>query len=231
MLLSLDCGPRDQHQSLTLANDVSRCLVASTSKIFMLVPMRLSEKFPVPGDIALLYDFVNSIDLRRYVERGVAHEPADELATPAQLQRWLEARDLVKGGAKVSRAEHREALALRDALRIFLSATPAERTRAAAPFEALAARFPLGVAASRDGGLDLRPIARHATSGLGDVLVELVRLSDSGRLARVKICDSDECRWIFYDRSKPSNRRWCSSDRCGNREKTRTYRDRQRLGV
>jgi predicted RNA-binding Zn ribbon-like protein len=193
--------------------------------------MRLSEKFPIPGDVALLYDFVNSIDLRQYLERGIAHEPGDELATPVQLQKWLQARGLLKRGAKVSRAEHCEALELRDALRIFLSATPADRASAAGPLEALAARFPLGVTASPDRGLDLRPIARRATSGLGDVLVELVRLSNSGRLARVKTCDSDECRWIFYDRSKPSNRRWCSSDRCGNREKTRTYRDRQRLGV
>jgi predicted RNA-binding Zn ribbon-like protein len=193
--------------------------------------MRLSEKFPVPGDVALLYEFVNSIDLRQYVERGVAHEPGDELATPAQLQKWLQARGLLKRGAKVSQAEHREALELRDALRIFLSATTVERAAAAGPLEALAARFPLAVTASRDRALDLRPIAWRPTSGLGNVLVELARLSDSGRLERVKICDSEECRWIFYDRSKPSNRRWCSSDRCGNREKTRTYRDRQRLGV
>jgi predicted RNA-binding Zn ribbon-like protein len=65
----------------------------------------------------------------------------------------------------------------------------------------------------------------------GSVLAALVRLSDSGRLERVKICDSDECRWVFYDRSKPGNRRWCSSDRCGNREKTRTYRNRHRSGA
>jgi predicted RNA-binding Zn ribbon-like protein len=62
------------------------------------------------------------------------------------------------------------------------------------------------------------------------VLAELVRLSDGGRLERVKICDSDECRWVFYDRSKPGNRRWCSSERCGNREKTRNYRRRHGSG-
>ncbi len=193
--------------------------------------MKLSEKFQVPGDVALLYDFVNSVDLRRYVEQGVAHDPGDELATPTQLQNWLQARSLLKRGVRVSQAEHREALALRDALRIFLAAAPAERTSAAGPLEASAARFPLEVTASRDRGLDLRPVAGRATGGLGGVLAELVRLSDSGRLERVKICDSDECRWVFYDRSKPGNRRWCSSDRCGNREKTRTYRERHRSGA
>jgi predicted RNA-binding Zn ribbon-like protein len=192
--------------------------------------MKLSEKFPIPRDVALLYDFVNSIDLRQYVERGVTHEPGDELATPALLQKWLQAHGLLGRGVKVSPAAHREALELRDALRMFLSATPAERASTAGPLETLATRFPLGITASQDRVLDLRPIAVRATSGLGNVLVEVVRLLDGGRLGRVKTCDSDECRWIFYDRSKPGNRRWCSSDRCGNREKTRTYRDRHRLG-
>jgi len=195
----------------------------------MLVSMRLSDKFPVPDDVALLYDFVNSIDLRRYVEHGATHEPGDELATPAQLQKWLQARGLLKRSLEVSRTEHREALELRDALRRLLAATPAERVAAAGPLEALAARFPLGVTVSRDQTLDLRAIGSRATSGLGNVLVELIRLTDGGRLDRVKTCDSEECRWIFYDRSKPGNRRWCSSDRCGNRDKTRNYRDRQQL--
>ena len=193
--------------------------------------MRLSEKFQIPGDVALLYDFVNSVDLRRYVEQGVAHDPGDELATPAQLHDWLQKRGLLPRRVRVSRDEHREALALRDALRIFLAASPVERPSAAGPLEASAARFPLEVTASRDRVLDLRPVAGRATGGLGGVLAELVRLSDGGRLERVKICDSDECRWVFYDRSKPGNRRWCSSDRCGNREKTRTYRKRQRSGA
>jgi predicted RNA-binding Zn ribbon-like protein len=193
--------------------------------------MKLSEKFQVPGDVALLYDFVNSVDLRRYVEQGVAHDPGDELATPAQLQSWLQARGLLKRGLRVSRAEHREALALRDALRIFLAAAPAGRASATGALEASATRFPLEVTVSRDRVLDLRPVAGRATGGLGGVLAELVRLADSGRLERVKICDSDECRWVFYDRSKPGNRRWCSSDRCGNREKTRTYRNRHRSGA
>jgi predicted RNA-binding Zn ribbon-like protein len=195
----------------------------------MLVSMKLSDKFPVPDDVALLYDFVNSIDLRRYVEHGAPHEPSDELATPAQLQKWLQVRGLLKRGLEVSRTEHREAVEFRDALRSLLAATPAERVTAAGPLEALAARFPLGVTISRDRTFDLHAIGTRATSGLGNVLVELIRLTDSGRLDRVKTCDSDECRWVFYDRSKPGNRRWCSSDRCGNRDKTRNYRDRQQL--
>ncbi len=192
----------------------------------MLVSMRWSEKFGVQGDIALLYDFANSLDLRRYVEHGAARDPGDELATPAQLKDWLRARGLLKKGAEVSPVEHREALQLRDALRTFLAAAPAARTSTVGRIAVAAARFPLEVASSVDRALDLRPVAGRATSGLGLVLAQLLRLSDGGRLERVKTCDSDECRWVFYDRSKPSNRRWCSSALCGNREKTRTYRKR-----
>ena len=193
----------------------------------MLVSMRLSEKFSIPSDLALLYDFVNSLDVRRYMEQGTAHDPSDELATPARLRDWLQARRLLEGGVNVSEAEHREALRLRDALRNLIAAPPQARSAAAEDLVSLAHNFPLEIAVAADGVLGLRPVATRATSGLGQVLVELVRLSDDGRLERVKTCDSDECRWVFYDRSKPSNRRWCSSERCGNREKIRTYRKRR----
>ena len=188
--------------------------------------MRLSEKFAIPTDLALLYDFVNSLDVRRYVEQGTAHDPSDELATPALLRDWLQTRGLLEGGVDVSEAEHREALRLREALRNFIAAPPRTRSAAARPLVAAAGGFPLKIALSADRVLGLRPVAARATSALGQVLVELVRLSDDGRLERLKTCDSDKCRWVFYDRSKPSNRRWCSSERCGNREKTRTYRKR-----
>jgi hypothetical protein len=71
----------------------------------MLVFKRLSEKLAIPSDLALLYDFVNSLDLRRldprrYVEQGTAHDPSDGLATPAQL-REKPSRLWGLGGAKV----------------------------------------------------------------------------------------------------------------------------------
>jgi predicted RNA-binding Zn ribbon-like protein len=67
-------------------------------------------------------------------------------------------------------------------------------------------------------------------SGLGRVLVDLHHAAEIGNLDRLKMCASDECQWVFYDRSKPATRRWCSSTICGNREKTRAYRTRRRVG-
>ena len=96
----------------------------------------------------------------------------------------------------------------------------------AASLNQAGAAFPLVVQVSGSGRIGLEPAP--GASGLGRVLAELHRLEELGALDRLKMCASDECHWVFYDRSKPGSRRWCSSTLCGNREKTRTYRSRKR---
>ena len=193
--------------------------------------MRPSEKFPVPGDIALLYDFVNSLDLRRYVEQGAAHVAADELETTAQLKAWLGARALLDKGTRPGEEDHRRVLALREALRSFIQLAPADRevdAAVAARLSAAAVNFPLIVNVLKGGGVALQPSRLSLAGGLGTVLAELQQLAATERLDRLKMCASEECHWIFFDRSKPANRRWCNSALCGNREKTRAYRERHR---
>jgi predicted RNA-binding Zn ribbon-like protein len=188
--------------------------------------MRLSAKFDVPAELALLYDFVNSVDLRTYIEAGVAHEQKDELRTASQLESWMRAHGL---SGSASGSTHQQALRLRESLRAFLAVPPEERATAnseASALNAASAAFPL-VANATAGTVELRPAKG---SELGRVLGELQTLSATGQLDRLKMCQSPECGWIFFDRSKPANRRWCSSDKCGNREKTRSYRLRQRAG-
>jgi predicted RNA-binding Zn ribbon-like protein len=60
------------------------------------------------------------------------------------------------------------------------------------------------------------------------VVAELYDGATQGTLDRLKMCAAEECRRVFYDRSKPATRRWCMSTLCGNRIKTRTYRARHR---
>jgi len=192
--------------------------------------MRLSRKFPVPGDLALLYEFVNSRDLRRFVQDGVRHRASDELATATQLEAWLQRRGLLKRGAKIDRHGHRQAIELRESLRAFLQLAPSERRRSAPSavrLSANAANFPLVVQVSTDGTVRLQPQPARPHGTLGNILAELQHAADTGKLDRLKTCASEECRWVFYDRSKPGSRRWCSSALCGNRQKVRAYRRRQ----
>jgi predicted RNA-binding Zn ribbon-like protein len=80
----------------------------------------------------------------------------------------------------------------------------------------------------RGDGARLKAKRDDALAGLSQLVTELYNGSRNGTLDRLKMCASDECRRVFFDRSKPATRRWCMSTLCGNRIKTRNYRERQR---
>ncbi|OZM72679.1 hypothetical protein CFN78_13700 [Amycolatopsis antarctica] len=47
------------------------------------------------------------------------------------------------------------------------------------------------------------------------------------RADRLRECRANDCRLLFLDTSRPGARRWCSMQRCGNRNKVKAYRARQ----
>ncbi|HEY2876362.1 MAG TPA: CGNR zinc finger domain-containing protein [Reyranella sp.] len=191
--------------------------------------MKSSEKYDVPSELALLYDFVNSLDRRRYVESGAAHSGGDEIETPRLLEAWMRERGLLRRGEHVDAGDHRAALELRTTLRDFLQDPPSRRPQAkeaARRLTAASRKFPLMLAVSDTGAVELAPVP--GSNALGRVLGQMIGLAEAGQLPRLKTCASEECHWIFFDRSKPANRHWCSSSICGNRQKTRAYRERQR---
>ena len=120
------------------------------------------------------------------------------------------------------------ALELRQSIRDLLALNPGSRRGATETMQRLSAAaqpYPLVLVGGEEGVLRLEPAP--GVSGLARVLVELHALEDADSLDRLKMCASEECHWVFYDRSKPGNRRWCSSALCGNRDKTRNYRARK----
>lgn len=191
-----------------------------------------SRKFKVPDELANLYDFANTLDLRRFTHHGVQHPQSDELGNAARLAAWMSERKLGSGG-KVTPAMFDTALQLRSSMRDYLQCDPDERRRNKTIGRALnrtTQHFPLTAqlheSAGHDGGIMLLPARDDALAGLSAVVAELYNGSANGTLDRLKMCASDECHRVFYDRSKPGTRRWCISALCGNREKTRTYRER-----
>jgi predicted RNA-binding Zn ribbon-like protein len=189
-----------------------------------------SRRFHVPDALANTYDFANSLDLRRFMHHGVQHARADELEDPASLGAWLARHKLGEAGKAPSHAAFEAALALRGAIRDYLERDVEARRRDASVSDALERameRFPLRVTTAGKQGLKLVPAGTtDAIAGLSVVVAELYDGAANGTLDRLKMCASDECKRIFYDRSKPGTRRWCQSTLCGNRQKTRTYRER-----
>lgn len=190
-----------------------------------------SRKFKVPDELANVYDFANTLDVRHFTHHGVEHPQGDELAGPKQLVDWMQERGLDAGGGRVTAVMFETALRLREALRAYLQCEPAERRRNRDVLGALddaLAPFPLRVEARVGRGAILSAAREDALAGLSAIAIELHDATLVGTLDRLKMCASEECRRVFFDRSKPSTRRWCMSNLCGNRMKTRAYRERQR---
>jgi predicted RNA-binding Zn ribbon-like protein len=196
--------------------------------------MREARKFKVPDALANLYEFANTLDLRRFTHHGVQHPQGDELRNPDDLAAWMRARGLAAEGTRITPAMLGTAHQLRSGLRAYLARDPDERRRNKDALRSLnkATRlFPLLAEIRDDDGMVLAPAREDALAGLSHIVAELYDASASGALNRLKLCASDECQRAFFDRSKPGSRRWCVSTLCGNRMKTRAYRERhQGLG-
>lgn len=74
----------------------------------------------------------------------------------------------------------------------------------------------------------LVPANPGADAALGRLLADLVTAEATGALARLKMCAADDGRFVYYDHSPQPYLPWCSTQICGNRIKTRQYRQRHR---
>jgi predicted RNA-binding Zn ribbon-like protein len=190
-----------------------------------------SKQFQVPDELAHLYDFANSLDVRHFTHHGVQHVQSDELSGPRELAVWMSRQGLLVDGAKITAAMFDSALQLRASIRAYLECAPAQRrtdNEAVRSLTKTMKLFPLVAEARGDRSMTLGASRRDALAGLSLVVAEMYEGSIKGTLDRLKMCAAEECRRVFFDRSKPATRRWCMSTLCGNRTKTRTYRERHR---
>jgi predicted RNA-binding Zn ribbon-like protein len=176
---------------------------------------------PAPGELELVRSFMSLHD----------HTPGgSDAIAPSEptVADWFRCHELI-GRRLPSPDELAWAMAVREALRAQVFETMG------APPDRAAARV-LSHAASEVG---LRPVfddPEHPLRGdapgirgaLGRLLAAafLARLDDSWQ--RLRECGDEHCMTVFYDRSKNRSSRWCSMSSCGNRNKVRTFRERQR---
>ncbi|MEE2052832.1 CGNR zinc finger domain-containing protein [Nocardiopsis tropica] len=66
-----------------------------------------------------------------------------------------------------------------------------------------------------------------ATAVLSTIARDAVDLFTGDHADRIRECGSPDCRLVFVDTSRPGRRRWCSMERCGNRQKVRALRARR----
>jgi predicted RNA-binding Zn ribbon-like protein len=189
-------------------------------------------------DLEIAFDFLNTHEL----DSGAL---VDRFATPADAFDWLSEHHVVH--EELLDPERRRAAAdpeagqralgrmrrVRDALRE-VSQAIVERRQASPQAlsevnRALRAREMLQLEPAEDG---VHVGHRHVGDPIDDALARLaepiVREISSGRPERLRVCDSDTCRWVFYDSSPTGRRRWCNMATCGNQAKARRHRARQK---
>jgi predicted RNA-binding Zn ribbon-like protein len=167
---------------------------------------RNDERLAAPGDLELVRDFVNTLDILPGTER---------FGDPVSLALWLADHRLVPSSPTLTNEDLARSRRLREALRAFLLAN---------------AGLPLdpGAAAAFDdaaGPVRLRPAQEEGLSHAIGRLVSIVfAAQQDGTWSRLKVCA--ECHWALYDRTKNYSAAWCGS-KCGARVRSRRYRQRR----
>ncbi len=177
---------------------------------------------PAPGDLEVLQRFLNLHE----------HVPGDDLERPPStevLRSFLVERGLLAEEERFTDADRETALGLVVALRALIRAKLGEP----ASDEEVAVID----AAAEAAGLHPhfayeRPMlvpARGAVAGALGQLVAIAFLAQfDGTWDHLKECAGEDCRAVFFDRSKNHSGKWCSMESCGNRAKVRAWRERQK---
>ena len=184
--------------------------------------MAIAKDFVLVGRLCL--DFVHTGDMGY----GSAFE---RLSGPSELRRWLSLCPLRLTMVKTTTGDLEQTKRLRGAVWRVANAILDHAAPAAADvrlINGMACRP--GLARELDShaksmrwhrptvDLVLTTIAQDAVGLFGDKV----------QRARLRRCENPGCRSVFYDDSRPGTRRWCASNRCGDRMRARLYRQRRR---
>lgn len=184
--------------------------------------MANSTPAPVFGLGRLCVDFVFSGGAGERARWETWHEPADVAAwfarstlAPVQVsfdaRTFAAARQLREALWLIVRSLARREPVLADAIGIV---NEQARSAPMVPF----------FDATTDRAVWRSPTARQCLSSVARDAVWL--LGDERQRARVRECANPDCAIVFFDDSRPGARRWCRPERCGDRIRARTYRQR-----
>lgn len=179
-------------------------------------------KAETDAEIDLVVSFVNTHDLE---------EETDSIAEPEQLAAWAEAAS-GEPMPTLAQEDVTRIQALREAVRALLRANHGDEAseRELQPLREAAERARYRATFSAAGQVTLEPACADIGGFEARLLLAIECIQSQGLWPRLKACTDGECQWAFYDSTRNRSRTWCSMEVCGNREKTRRYRERQGAG-
>lgn len=186
----------------------------------------------VAGNVVL--DLVNTVTARNT-------SPIDWLDSYARVLEWARLSrafddDVLRDLARIqstdpprSRAALRRLRDLREALLEAFTARIQQRDAAPAALSRIERDWKAAVAhaALKRHADRVVPRLSVANSGLDyirhDLALKGVELLDTAPVERTRVCPGDHCGWLFVDRSRGGQRRWCDMATCGNVAKTKKH--------
>jgi predicted RNA-binding Zn ribbon-like protein len=172
-----------------------------------------------PTHVDLIRSFANTLDIEY---------DTDSLTTRSELTRWLHDQRLLARRTPSSDEDLRLARQLRNGIREAMTAHHGDDPVESADLSAATRQLPLQMDCCGDGP-HLEPVDGGVRGALARVLVAVNQAVIGGDWSRMKVCPDDICQWAFYDATKNRSKRWCGTG-CGNKSKTRSYRQRQKTG-
>jgi len=187
----------------------------------------------------LCLDFANTLDKR------LSGHPEDKLCGYGEFVAFgrqtgvlslAEARELHKVGRKdtgeASRV-FRRAVELRELVFRIMSAVASGGLVSAEDAkelnDALREHSAATLVAPMRGQAAWRWIEKSVGAGrlLGRIVRSAVDVLSTEDILRVRRCAAETCCWLFLDRSRSHNRRWCEMKTCGSRQKAKAYYQRK----
>ena len=135
----------------------------------------------------------------------------------------------VGAGERTLKRVHRVRAAIRDLLAATVDRRPPGTRELDEVNKALRFHYVTYLVPAPDGvSLDHKHEGDPVEGALARLAESVARELTQGRPERLRVCENEECRWIFLDTSHSGKRKWCDMRTCGNRVKVARHRQRRR---
>jgi predicted RNA-binding Zn ribbon-like protein len=151
----------------------------------------------------------------------------ERLLGPEDLARWLVESGMLQEPPRVSERQLESGRSLREAINRL--ARPGVEPDAGDRLELnrWAEHPPLAPQLTAPGEL-VWVSDRPVEAALATIARDGIDLLTGPLAGRIRECAAPDCALLFVDSSRPGRRRWCAGEACGNRTRTKAYRQRRK---
>jgi len=180
---------------------------------------------PAPGELELVRGFLS-------LHYHLGTDPLSLPPSPASLREFFVEHGLIGPQEPVAEQELGSAFRVHQALHRKVEARtgPAPTVAELSVIDRAAREARLELHFGSQGPPRIEATAPGLAGALGRILAAAFLAELDGSWERLKECGDETCTGVFYDRSKNHSGKWCSMQSCGNRNKVRAWRARQRTG-